>query len=135
MLNLRIGWLWPSRGLLTGFGLAVLATISLTGLSGSTHAATPECGIASWYGGKWAGVKTASGEIYDPSTMTAAHRTLEFGQRVRVVERSTGRSVVVRINNRGPFKRGRVIDLSEEAATRLGFKADGLTDVCVELLG
>lgn len=93
-----------------------------------------ECGIASWYGGKFVGKLTANGEIYDPQTMTAAHKKLKFGTLVRVTQQGSGRSVVVRINNRGPFIEGRVIDLSEKAATLLAFKSNGLTKVCVSVL-
>jgi rare lipoprotein A len=80
-------------------------------------------GIASIYSDR----QTASGEIMDPGNMTAAHRTLPFGTRVTVVNRSNGRSVVVRINDRGPFVRGRVIDLSPAAGRALNM--DGLASV------
>jgi rare lipoprotein A len=81
-------------------------------------------GIASVYGfkgDKHASAKTASGERVNPQTLTAAHRTLPFGTMVRVTHKKTGRSVVVRINDRGPFVRGRVIDLSPKAASAIGF--------------
>jgi rare lipoprotein A len=77
-------------------------------------------GVASWYGPGFHGRKTASGERFDQNDLTAAHRTLPFGTRVKVVDERTGRSVVVRINDRGPFKHGRVIDLSKAAAQTLG---------------
>lgn len=77
-------------------------------------------GIASWYGPGFHGRKTASGERFDQNDMTAAHKTLPFGTRVKVVDEKTGRSIVVRINDRGPFKPGRVIDLSKQAAQALG---------------
>lgn len=77
-------------------------------------------GIASWYGPGFHGRKTASGERFDQNDLTAAHRTLPFGTRVRVVDEKTGRSVIVRINDRGPFAHGRVIDLSKGAAQALG---------------
>ena len=77
-------------------------------------------GIASWYGPGFHGRKTASGERFDQNDLTAAHRTLPFGSRVKVVDERTGRSIVVRINDRGPFKHGRVIDLSKAAAQALG---------------
>lgn len=77
-------------------------------------------GVASWYGPGFHGRKTASGERFDQNDMTAAHRTLPFGTRVKVVDEKTGRSIVVRINDRGPFAHGRVIDLSKQAAQALG---------------
>ena len=77
------------------------------------------------------GARTANGERFDPSGMTAAHRTLPFGTRVRVVEPDSGRDVVVRINDRGPFTGGRVIDLSEGAARALGIVAAGVTEVAL----
>jgi len=77
-------------------------------------------GIASYYGKEFHGRKTASGETYDMHKLTAAHRTLPFGTRVRVTNVLNGKTIVVRINDRGPFKRDRIIDLSFEAARRLG---------------
>ena len=92
-------------------------------------------GVASWYGGRWIGRKTANGEIYRAGDMTAAHKTLPFNTRVRVTDVRTGESTVVRINNRGPFVRGRVIDLSVAAASDLGMKHRGLARVKLEVLG
>ena len=80
-------------------------------------------GVASWYGPGFAGRKTASGERFNPAEYTAAHRTLPFGSKVRVTH--NGRSVVVRINDRGPFHGGRVIDLSQAAAEDLGIRRVG----------
>lgn len=77
-------------------------------------------GVASWYGPGFHGRKTASGERFNQNDLTAAHRTLPFGTRVKVVDERTGRSVVVRINDRGPFAHGRVIDLSKAASQALG---------------
>lgn len=88
-------------------------------------------GIASYY---WQGVRTASGETFDKRAMTAAHPTLPFNSIVRVTERDSGKSVVVRINDRGPFVPGRVIDLSEAAAEALGMTRRGLTAVRLEVL-
>ena len=73
--------------------------------------------------------------MMNPAAMTAAHRTLRFGTHVRVVNRANGRSVVVKINDRGPFVKGRVIDLSKAAARKLGFIRRGHTPVCLETLG
>ena len=86
-------------------------------------------GLASWYGPKFHGRRTASGERYDMHGLTAAHRTLPFGTRVRVRSVSTGKEVVVRINDRGPFKRSRIIDLSLGAITALGLRHRGVTEV------
>ena len=92
-------------------------------------------GIASFYGAYFAGRKTASGERFNPARMTAAHRSLPFGTRVRVTNMRNGRSVVVRINDRGPFIRGRVIDLSKGAAGVIGMIGRGIAPVRVEVLG
>ena len=89
----------------------------MSGLTG----ATAESGIASVYA--YSGTKTASGERANPLELTAAHRTLAFGTRVRVTNRHNGRSITVRINDRGPFVRGRVIDITPAGARALGFTA------------
>lgn len=94
-----------------------------------SSAAMAESGIASVYA--YAGGKTASGERVQPSELTAAHRTLAFGTYVRVTNQRNGRSVIVRINDRGPFVRGRVIDLTPAAARALGFS--GLAPVRLEI--
>ena len=90
--------------------------------------ASAQCGKASWYALK---SRTASGEMMNASAMTAAHRTLKFGTKVRVVNKNNGKSVIVRINDRGPFVKGRVIDLSKAAARQLGFIGSGHTNVCM----
>ncbi len=95
---------------------------------GCSSAAMAESGIASVYA--YSGQRTASGERAQPNGLTAAHRTLPFGTRVRVTNKRNGRSVVVRINDRGPFVRGRVIDLTPAAAQALGFS--GLASVSVQ---
>jgi len=82
-------------------------------------------GMASFYGKELAGRPTASGERFDPSDLTAAHRTLPFGSKVRVTCERTGKSVMVRINDRGPFTRGRTIDLSRAAAEAIGLVGRG----------
>ena len=79
-----------------------------------------ERGRASWYGEQFHGRRTASGEVFNMNDLTAAHKTLPFGTQVRVRHASTGREVVVRINDRGPFIKGRVIDLSRAAAEQIG---------------
>lgn len=93
-----------------------------------------ETGIASWYGPGFDGKKTANGEIFDKRELTAAHRTLQMPSLVRVTNLDNGRSIIVRINDRGPFKRNRVIDVSEKAAELLGFKGIGTAKVRLEVL-
>jgi rare lipoprotein A len=92
-------------------------------------------GMASYYGRGFHGRRTASGQRFDQHAMTAAHRTLDFGTRVLVTDKRTGRSVVVTITDRGPFKRGRVIDLSRGAAQRLGMAAAGVAPVRLKVVG
>lgn len=93
-----------------------------------------ETGIASWYGPGFDGKKTANGEIFDKRELTAAHRTLQMPSLVRVTNLDNGRSIIVRVNDRGPFKRNRVIDVSEKAAELLGFKGPGTAKVKLEVL-
>jgi rare lipoprotein A len=91
-------------------------------------------GMASYYGNELAGNRTASGERFDPGQLTAAHRTLPFGSRVRVTNVATGDSIVVRINDRGPFSHGRVIDVSHAAAREIGMHRSGTARVKLALL-
>jgi rare lipoprotein A len=91
-------------------------------------------GLASYYGGKFHGRRTASGERYDMYDLTAAHPALKFGSRVEVTNLRNGRKVRVRINDRGPFKKGRIIDLSYAAARKIGMLKHGLVKVRVRLL-
>ena len=93
-----------------------------------------QTGKASWYGDAHHGKKTASGETYDMNALTAAHRTLPIGTRVRVTNVDNERSVVVRVNDRGPFVDGRVIDLSRAAARALGVLGAGVFTVRLEIL-
>jgi len=86
-------------------------------------------GHASWYGPGFAGRKTANGERFNPSKLTCAHKTLPFGTTLKVTHTENGKSVVVRVNDRGPFIRGRVIDLSKEAARRIGMLGSGTAKV------
>ena len=95
---------------------------------------TTQQGTASWYGKPHHGKKTASGEVYDMNALTAAHRTLPLGTRVRVTNAENGRSVIVRINDRGPFRDNRIIDLSRAAARELGVTGEGLFKVRLEVL-
>lgn len=93
-----------------------------------------ESGIASWYGPGFHGKKTANGEIFDKYELTAAHRTLQMPSLVRVTNLDNGRSLIVRVNDRGPYKKGRIIDLSEKAADLLGFKNNGTAKVKLQVL-
>lgn len=92
-------------------------------------------GTASWYGGKFHGRRTANGETYNQHALTAAHRYLPFGTEVVVTNQNNGRSVVVRINDRGPFSGGRIIDLSRQAANQIGMVNAGTARVTVEVIG
>ena len=121
----------PARAarLFAGFLLALVSAFTfMTQGHASTPGAVRQCGFASWYA---LTSRTASGERMDPDAMTAAHRRLRFGTRVRVTNRRNGRSVVLRINDRGPFIEGRVIDISRAAAAKLGFRARGHAPVVV----
>jgi peptidoglycan lytic transglycosylase len=91
-------------------------------------------GTASWYGPKFHGKKTASGEIYNQNKLTAAHKTLPLGSKARVTNLDNGSAVEVEINDRGPFVEGRIIDLSRAAARALGFVESGTAPVRVELI-
>jgi len=93
-----------------------------------------QVGVASWYGPGFNGRKTASGEIFDMYALTAAHRTLPFGTLVRVTRLDNGASVVVRINDRGPFKKDRIIDLSYQAALEIGLVSSGTALVELEVV-
>ena len=105
--------------------------VSKPGLTGPAHKLT---GMASFYG-PGVGPLTASGEAFDKSAMTAAHRTLPMGSKVKVTNVENGRSVMLRINDRGPFVAGRVIDVSEAAADVLGMRHAGVAKVKVEPVG
>jgi rare lipoprotein A len=95
---------------------------------------SPLAGLASWYGTVLHGHHSADGEIFDENLMTAAHQTLPFGTRVRVVDVTTGRSVIVKITDRGILSPGRVIDLSSAAAESLGILSQGVARVRLEVL-
>ncbi|ELS05359.1 rare lipoprotein A [Xenococcus sp. PCC 7305] len=92
-------------------------------------------GQASWYGPGFHGRRTANGEVFNSNALTAAHRSLPFGTKVRVTNVNNGRSVVVRINDRGPFSGGRIIDLSAGAARSINMINSGVAPVRVEVLG
>jgi rare lipoprotein A len=112
-----------------GFGKFVVSLGMLTTVLGTSLPATAQSCAASWYG---SGHRTANGEHFNPNGLTAAHRSLPFGTRVRVENKRTGRSVVVRINDRGPFVHGRIIDLSRGSARALGM--GGTTYVSLQVL-
>ncbi len=94
----------------------------------------PQHGVASWYGPGFHGQKTSSGAIYDQHELTAAHPTLPLGTRVRVTNLDTGRSVEVLVNDRGPFAKGRVIDLSYAAARAVGMVGPGTANVAIDVI-
>lgn len=130
-----VGWVGCAGGRHSGQPPAVAgtpeATEARTEETGRWR--TYETGTASWYGGRWHGRKTANGERYDQYSMTAAHKKLPFHTKVRVTNLSTGKSCIVRINNRGPYVRGRVIDLSVAAAKKIGSYSGGLSRVKLEV--
>jgi len=101
-------------------------------LSAPVWGFSPEEGLASWYGGKFQGRRTASGEIFDTNQFTAAHKTLPFGTLVLVTNLDNAKTTVVRINDRGPFVSGRIIDLSRAAAAAIGMTGKGLAPVRLE---
>ncbi len=101
---------------------------------GTTKAKPAQTGIASWYGSSFIGGKTASGERYQPGDRTAAHRTLAFGTYVKITNFKTRKIAVARINNRGPFIKGRIIDLSKQAALDIGLVKMGIARVQVDVI-
>jgi len=120
-------------------GLAAALALLLLGASGCARLPRPNTagvttGVASWYGGEFHGRPTSSREIYDMNDMTAAHRTLPFGTYVMVTNLENDRSAVVRINDRGPFAKGRIIDLSYAAARVLGLIGPGTARVRLDVL-
>lgn len=112
--------------------LAASAIAACTMMVSLPAEAASGCGGASWYA---LGSRTASGERMNAAHLTAAHRSLRFGTKVKVTNRRNGKSVVVRINDRGPFVRGRVLDVSKAAARSLGMISSGTAKVCFEVVG
>lgn len=106
--------------------------LAILGATSSLCQAQVERGIASYYSDRWKGRKTASGERFNPDSLTCAHRTLPFGTKLVVTCPSKGTSVIVRVNDRGPFGRGRVVDLSSAAAKQLGILLAGIAEVEME---
>ena len=121
-------------GFKTACGAALFAIWAATAGAHGTATVQTSQGTASWYGPGFHGRLTANGERFDQNEMTAAHRKLPFGTRVRVTNPTNGRSVVVRINDRGPFAGQRVIDLSRGAAERIGLLHRGVGTVKIEVL-
>ena len=123
-------------------GFAILASIALLTGCGKAHvnASAPslkkfsQTGVASWYGPGYEGKRTASGEVFHMSELTAAHRNLPFDTRVRVTNLSNKKQVDVRINDRGPFVQGRIIDLSREAAQRIDLIGPGTAKVKIQAI-
>lgn len=120
--------------LLTMISLLSGCSLVSTSQTGSTGAGYSAEGKASYYGKRHHGNKTASGERFDQNALTAAHRTLPFGSQVRVTNLNNDRSVVVRINDRGPYSRGRLIDVSQRAAEQLDMLRSGVVPVRVQSL-
>lgn len=120
--------------------LAALVAVIVTAGCGSSRRPPDvdpgwsQSGLASWYGPGFHGRATASGETYDQEAMTAAHPSLPLGTRIRVVVPATGRRTELRVNDRGPFVEGRILDVSRAAARRLGFLEEGTARVRVEVL-
>jgi len=108
---------------------------SPAGASASVSAGGPETGLAAVYNRRLNGHKTASGERYDANALTAAHKTLPFGTKVRVTNDRNHKSVVLRINDRGPTQHGRVLDVSSAAARQLGIAPMAMAEVSVEPIG
>lgn len=128
--------IWALQALLLAcLSLLVGQACSTTGGGRRARSGYSERGIASWYGPGFHGRATASGESYDMNAMTAAHRTLPFGTVVRVTHRENGRRVEVRINDRGPFVGGRIIDLSRKAAKQLDMIGSGTAPVEIRVIG
>ncbi|PQJ62720.1 septal ring lytic transglycosylase RlpA family protein [Photobacterium angustum] len=120
--------------LLTVGGCANSGNTELTKKTVLNHSHHTEYGKASYYANKYQGRKTASGQRFDQNKPTAAHRTLPFGTKVKVTNLANSKSVVVTVNDRGPFTKGRVIDLSRSAFSAIGNTASGVLKVKVETL-
>ena len=133
----------PHRRLLTATALLLLALLAGCSTAVVTTPPTPaeppaagneEVGYASWYGAQHQGKRTASGEVYDMNQLTAAHRTLPFGTRLLVTNRDTSQSAEVRVNDRGPFVKGRILDVSYAAARQLGAVGAGIFPVRLRVI-
>lgn len=126
----------PTIAVSAGLVVSILFSACLASGQTSDHALEDVHGEASYYADKFAGRTTASGEVFDPEAMTAAHPHLPFGTTVRVTRMGgeEGRAVTVRINDRGPFAEDRIIDLSQAAAQRIGMVDEGIVEVQLEVL-
>lgn len=113
-------------------GLVAASAMFAATFASDAALAKDGCGGASWYA---LYSKTASGERMNPAKLTAAHRSMRFGTKLKVTNSRNGRAVVVRINDRGPFIRGRVLDLSRAAANQIGMVRSGTAKVCYEVIG
>lgn len=136
----------PEGAATTALAMSTDSTVADT-VTADTSTSTPEqdssdvaagrhlaTGEASFYGPGFAGRPTASGETFNPAEMTAAHRSLPFGTKLRVTNRSNGKSVIVRVNDRGPYAHNRILDLSKGAAQRIGMVASGTANVDIAVI-
>lgn len=114
------------------FRFLLSASVVLGALAPAAAEARSRCGIASYYGPEFHGQRTASGERFNSQAMTAAHPSLPFGTKIKVVNQDNGRSVVVHGNDRGPFVGGRIIDLSAAAFRKIASLNQGLVKVCIK---
>ncbi len=119
--------------ILTGVVVAILVSLPMSA-SARVKTGHTQKGVASYYHDALHGRKTASGEVYNKRIMSAAHKSLPLGTKVRVTKAGSGKSIVVKINDRGPFVKGRIIDLSRRAARELGIINSGVAKVKVEVL-
>jgi rare lipoprotein A len=119
--------------ILTAALVAILISLPMSA-SARVKKGHTQKGIASYYHDALHGRKTASGEVYNKRILSAAHKSLPLGTKVRVTKVSNGKSIVVRVNDRGPFVKGRIIDLSRRAARKLGIISSGVAKVQVEVL-
>ena len=123
------------------WGLVVAATVLVSGCAAVTKGRADldsgmrELGTASWYGADFHGSVTANGELYDMHTLTAAHRTLPLGTVARITNAVNGKHAVIRVNDRGPYVNGRILDLSYAAAQALGMEEAGVTAIQLEVVG
>lgn len=115
--------------MLAAMGAAILSLSA--GASLAAPSGKSECGKVSWYGPGFNGRPTASGETFNQNALTAAHKSLPFGTRLHLTDQATGKSVTVTVNDRGPFVRGRILDVSKAAAVKLGFKNRGVSKICL----
>ena len=130
-----IGRAFNLAGIVLAFSSLLSACASMQQAPGKLKSTPHETiGVASIYSGKFSGRLTANGEHYDPKALTAAHPTFAFGTLVRVLNLENGKSVVVRINDRGPYESGRLIDLSAHAAKLIGMLEDGLARVSIRVV-